>query len=226
MVEDTRGNAPVVERAPQRRRIERRRPLPGTRPVVGALLMAVAALGVFLAYTDAARGPEGSRVVASVDLRPGDVVAPDDVELVAVDLPESVADRAFTDPEQVVGRVLVGPVAQGELLQAALLSVDRPVELAHEIALVLPRAHAATARLQPGDRVDVFATVGDRTERVVGGALLVGAGGLRGGAIGEEREVEVVIAVPSQEIVTEVVHALRTADVTIVRSTLAETTGS
>ena len=207
------------------RRVERRRSLPGTRAVVGALLMALAAVGVFVATTGAASGPGTSYVVAATALPPGHLLTEADLDLAPVDLEGGVGAAAFSDLDELVGRVTLGPVGAGELVQSSAVSTDVAFEPGHEVALLLPRAQVAAVRLQPGDRVDLYATTDTRTKVIARNALLVGAGGPSGGAIAEEREVELVVSVPAPDVVTEVVHALRTADVTVVRSTTADAGG-
>jgi hypothetical protein len=206
-------------------RVDRSRSLPGGRAVVGALLVALAAIGVFTAYTEAARGPTASFVVAATDLPPGHVLEPSDLSTVTGDLPSEQARQAFAEPAPLVGRVLLGPVARSEILQTASVTEAVPEQAGHEIALLLPRGHVAASHLRPGDRVDLLATTSESTVPVVHDALLVGAGSTGGGAIGEEREVSVVVSVPELDDVVLVVHALRTADLTVVRSTHATASG-
>jgi hypothetical protein len=184
--------------------------------------MAVAAVGVFAATAGAGRPSGGPVVTAAADLPPGHRLTAADLELTVMELPAPVAGHAFDRVDPVVDRVTLGPVGRGEIVQAAAVTDSPLVEVGHEIALLLPRGNVAAARLQTGDRVDVFATTPDRTRSVVRGALLVAVGAPAGGAIGQEREVEVVVTVPSPDAVAVVVHALRTAEVTVVRSTSAD----
>ena len=79
-------------------------------------------------------------------------------------------------------------------------------------------------RLKEGERVDVFATTEDRTTSVVRGAAVVQIEADDSGSLTSSREVTLVVAVPSGDAVAAVVHALRTGDVTVVRSTFAEPT--
>jgi hypothetical protein len=210
------GSDPANER-----RVARRTGLPGSRAVVGALLMAAAAVGVYLAHLEATREPTASYVVASRDLHAGALLGPGDLTLEVLDLPAATAARAFGSVDDLAGHVALAPVSAGEVLWASAVTGTERVEPSHEVALVLPRAHVAVARFQRGDRVDIFATAGPRTASIVRGALVVSATGGQGVAIAQEREVEVVVAVPSGEAVAALVHALRTGDVTIVRSTFA-----
>lgn len=184
--------------------------------------MASAAVGVYLAHLQATEEPTTRYVVAGRDLDAGAVLGPGDLALEVADLPTATAARAFRSVEALAGHVVLAPVAAGEVVWASAVTGTERLEPSHEVALVLPRAHVAVSRLQRGDRVDVFATSGSRTTSIVRGALVVSAAGGQGGAIAQEREVEVVVAVPSGEVVAALVHALRTGEVTIVRSTFAE----
>jgi Flp pilus assembly protein CpaB len=192
------------------REIRRRRGLPGSRAVVGGLLMAVAAVGVFAAYTDATDAPSTTFVVAAGPLRPGERIEADDLRQVRGTLPAAIGDRTFLDPEQLVGRAA----------QASMVSDDATV--GHEVALALPRAQVAVGRLKPGERVDVFVTGDDRTDVVARGAAVVEIDAGDDGSLTSERTLTLVLAVSDGDVVAALVHALRTGDVTVVRSTFSE----
>lgn len=204
--------------APPARLIARRRALPGSRAVLGALLVTAAAVGTFLAYTGATAGPSDAVVVAARSLRIGEVLDADDLRLVRVDLPEGTRDGAFDAIEALDGHVVLGPVAQGELVQRAAVTDDAVVPAAHEVALTLPRTHLAAGRLQPGDLVDVFVTDDVGTRSVVRAARVVEID-RPDGSLTSGREQILVVAVTSDDDVAAVVHALRTGEVTVVRST-------
>ena len=206
------------------KQIDRRRSLPGGRAVVGGLLMAVAAISVFLAYTKAGERPTSPIVVAVERIRVGDVVEASDLGLVEADLPNSLLNHTFTTPEDVVGRIVLGPIAQGELVQTGMVTDDVTSGALHEVAITLPRAQVAVGRLKQGERVDVFVTNDDITQSVVRGAEVVQIGASGDGSITSDREIELVVAVPSGDAVAALVHALRTGDVTVVRSTFADAT--
>ena len=207
---------------PPPRIIERRRGLPGSRAVVGALLMAVAAVGVFVAYTDATQGTGDRVVVAARALRVGEPIEPDDLRTIVAELPNDVAGRTFGDPASLVGRVVLGPIDPGEILQHGSVTDDRGVEPVHEVGLTLPREQVAVGRLKQGERVDVYVTLDDRTSSVVRGAQVVQITEDGGSSLASARELTLVVAVPSGDAVAALVHALRTGDVTVVRSTFGE----
>jgi Flp pilus assembly protein CpaB len=205
--------------------IERHRGLPGGRAVVGGVLMALAAIGVYLAYDQASARPTDPVVVAARDLPVGQVLEADDLRTIDVDLPEPVAGGTFESIDSLAGRVVLGPLAAGEIVQAATVTDGPAAPDAHEVAITLPREQIAVGRLKAGERVDVFATYDDRTSSVVRGAEVVLISADDSGSLTSSREVTLVVAVPSGDAVAAVVHALRTGDVTVVRSTFADDTG-
>jgi Flp pilus assembly protein CpaB len=219
----TGGRAAVADREATEpgRVIQRRAGLPEGRAVLGALLMAIAAVGVFLASTDASEGPSDELVVASTAIRPGEQIAADDLRLLEAELPGSARGATFATIDEVVGRVALGPIDAGEIVQAGSLTSERATTPAHEVALTLPRGQVAVGRLKEGERVDVFVTYEERTTSVVRGAEVVQIATASDGSLTSDREIGIVVAVPSGEAVAALVHALRTGDVTVVRSTFA-----
>lgn len=203
------------------RTVVRRPGLPGGRAALGGLLVTVAALSVFLAYQRAERGPTTRVVVATQEIRVGEVIEPEDVQLAVAELPAGVGATTFRTPSAVVGHVALGPIAAGEIVQAGAITADRSAPDAHEIAITLPRAQIAVGRLKAGDRVDIFVTYDERTSSVVRDATVVLIGSDRDRSLTSDRELSIVVAVPSGDAVAALVHALRTGEVTVVRSTFA-----
>lgn len=202
--------------------IERRPGLPGGRAALGGLLISLAAVGVFLAYTGANKGPSESIVVAVRDIRVGEVIEADDIQVVLAELPGAASRGAFESTRSLLGRIALGPISEGEIVQAGALTAQRATSGAHEIAITLPREQIAIGRLKQGERVDVFVTYDERTTSVVRGAQVVLIGGEGDRSLTSDREITIVVAVPSGDIVAALVHALRTGDVTVVRSTFAD----
>lgn len=200
--------------------ISRHRGLPGGRAVLGGVLMALAVVGVFLAYEQAGQAPREEIVVAARAIRVGEVLEADDLRTVDGEVPGDAA--AFDDVEALVGRVLLGPVGEGEILQAGSVTDGPGTAGVHEVAVTLPRRQIAVGRLKEGERVDIFVTYDERTVSVVRGAQVVQIGAEDDGSLTSDREISLVVAVPSGDAVAALVHALRTGDVTVVRSTFAE----
>jgi Flp pilus assembly protein CpaB len=198
----------------------RRRPLPGGRALAGGLLVAVAVVGVFAAYTDATAGPSRSYVVARRDLAPGTRLSAGDLAVRAVDLPGEQAGRAFRDVSSLEGAVLVGPVGAGELLQAG--AVVRGDAVGHEVSFPVARARALGGRLAPGERVDVVATYGTGadavTVAVVRRALVVDVGGSRG-PLGDQGDLVLTLSVGDPTEAMALAHAAGAGELTVVRTT-------
>jgi Flp pilus assembly protein CpaB len=199
--------------------ISRHRSLPGGRAVLGGVLMAVAVVGVFVASTEAGQDPSDPIVLAARAIRVGEVLEASDLRQVDGQLPGDGV--AFGDVESLVGHVALGPIDEGEIVQAGSVTAERAAPGLHEVAVSLPRRQIAVGRLKPGERVDVFVTYDDRTTSVVRGAEVVQIEAEDSGSLTSDREISLVIAVPSGDAVAAVVHALRTGDVTVVRSTFA-----
>lgn len=213
----TAARAPANGAGP---RIGTRRDLPGGRAALGGLLVTLAAVGAF-----AAASPDGDdgrpTVVAASDLQAGEVLEADDLDVVRASLPGSA--RGFSTVGALVGRVVLGPVGAGEVVQASAVTTETAAGTGRrEVALTLPPEQVAVGRLRAGDRVDVFVSYDDRTSSIVQGAEVVqlSTGGDR--SITSARDVQLVVAVESVDQVAALVHALRMGAVTVVRSTFAE----
>jgi Flp pilus assembly protein CpaB len=190
------------------------------RTLLGALLVCASGVGLYVAASDDGSDTGRAVVVARRDLRPGEELEAGDLRVERGQLPPS-AD-GFTAVEDLLGRVVLGPVGSGEIIQEATVTSDRAVGAAQrEVAVTLPREQVAVGRLRVGDRVDLFVTYEEQTAVVVRGASVVLIGAADDDVLAADREVRLVVALESDEAVTALVHALRTGDVTVVRSTLA-----
>lgn len=201
------------------RRVERRVGLPSGRAVVGGLLMALAALGTFLAYADATADDTIDVLVAARDLSPGHTVRADDVALVAVELPAEVRGL-FGAVDAAVGRQLATSVDAGEFLLASATVV--PVEGVErlEVALRVP-ASRAVGGLRPGERVDVFSTWSSEvTELVAVDARVLEVAGSAREGLGASESVVVRLALADFAQVEALVHAQAAGDITMVRATI------
>src|SRR5258705_7893276 len=106
-----------------RRRVTTPRGLPGGRAVVGGLLVAASAVGVFSAYGSAHAPPSDRYVVVARDLTPGEIVGVGDLRLVAINLPADQRGQSFTDPGVLVGTVTLGALHRGQLVQSTDVAV-------------------------------------------------------------------------------------------------------
>lgn len=206
------------------RRITPRRGLPGGRAVVGGLLVAVAAVGIFAAVSGAGQGPSTRYVVAARDIEPGATLSPGDLELSAIDLPEGQRSRAFTQEGDVTGAIAVGPLSAGELVQAGGLA-DGTDAAVPTLSLSLPEANANAGDLQRGDTVQVYGTYGADTAGTT--ILLATEASVVSVTTGEETvatggEVLLRLAVTSPDERKAILNAAFTADISLVRTTGTE----
>lgn len=154
--------------------IQRRRPLPGGRAVLGGFLVAVAAVGIFAAYQQASQPARTSYVAAARALVAGRAIVAQDLTTVAAALPDGTKPRVFTSVRAVVGRVLTADVGLGELLQRSSLAPN-PLVLPNqaEVSFTVDPSRSLGDRLGPGDVVDVLATVEGETGVLARGVRIV-----------------------------------------------------
>lgn len=209
--------------APGGRAVRRRQSLPGGRAVVGGFLVALAALGIFVAWARVTAQPSTRYVVARHELRVGAQVRPADVVLLPMELPRAVLDRnvVFTDTARVIGATVLSPIRPGELVQASDLVRKASDEGDVEVSFAIDPARAVGGDLAPGERVDVVLTVGTGadayTVTVVRDARVLRAD-RRSGSLGD-RSTVVILAVPTRDDAVAVAHAATSGDVTLVRTT-------
>lgn len=213
-----RPTAARVDRGPVTPTSVRR--LPGSRAVIGALLIAVAAVGVVATMSGVGDGPVARYVVAARPLSPGHLLTADDLTTVAVDLPESLAGRAFQDASGLTGTTVLAPLAAGELVQAGAL-VRTSGDGRRELSFPVETDLALGGALVPGESIDVIATFGSGadavTRTVVDGADLVRV--VEAGASMGGRFTVITVALEAEDDVLALGHAVRQGKVVVVRST-------
>ena len=210
--------------------VRRRRGLPNGRAVVGGLLVAVAAVGVFSAYTSSTAGPTTRYVVAARDLSPGERIDAAALELVALELPEQQRRRSFEDPAPLVDATVVEPLLQGELLQEGSVVATGAGTGARSLSFAVEPARAVNAVLRPAERVDILATfgTGDQacTHVVASDVPLVAVSENQGAIVGEATGVTVTVSVESAQQAVAITHAANAGAVTLVRATDAGAGGA
>jgi Flp pilus assembly protein CpaB len=199
------------------RLVRRRRPLPSGRAVFGGFLVAVAAVGTFAA----AGGGEDRRVayvVARGDLAVGHRLKADDLATARLDVPDFVRARAFRSTADLVGAVVVGPVARGELLQAS--AVVRGEVGGRQVSFPVDGARAVDGTLQPGEAVDVLVTYGtgeQASTAVVARRARVVRLRRPSGTLSDGRNVVVTLSVDNDDQASALAHAASAGTVTLVR---------
>ncbi|MTV24535.1 hypothetical protein FTX61_03760 [Nitriliruptoraceae bacterium ZYF776] len=211
------------------RTIRRPRSLPGGRAVVGALLVAVAVVGVVAAHLSATATPDTSYLVAAADVPAGTLLGDEAAveerfAAVALDLPPEVASQVvpLDGAASLVGQRTTAALAAGDPLLASTLTAGADGTGASTLTFALPPEAAVGGRLTVGEHIDVVATVGTgesaTTAYVVRAAPLldvVTAGDASG--LGADR-VQLTVSLDDQRSVQALAHALATATVVVVRS--------
>jgi hypothetical protein len=214
------------------RRIRRARGLPGGRAVVGAFLVAAAAVGVFAAFLSATAEPTTRYAVATGDVEVGTrLLSMDEVaaafEFVPMDLPDEVRPRAISEGQapQLVGMLVTSAIGRGDLLLASSVVDDARVPDTEKLSFALPVADAVGGALEPGERIDILATYGSGADAwtafVARGVLLVDTSH-DAAALGSADEITLTVAVSSLDDVQALGHAIRAAEVFVTRSTVGE----
>jgi Flp pilus assembly protein CpaB len=234
-VDRHRGSRPPEDRVPPAGpRFDRSRPLPSGRAVVGALLMAVAAVGVFAALRTAGEGPSQTIVVAAADLPVGHTITAADLRVERGSLPGPETAAGFDATAAAVGSVTVAPLRAGDVVQrSAVLLPDQAASAGpdREVSFSVDRERALDGSLQRGERVDVLATYGsgDAAFTIVVARdvtlIDVDSGSARSGAIGAGTKLTFTVALAGSDDVLRVAHATQVAAVTLVRTSRAGDTG-
>jgi Flp pilus assembly protein CpaB len=198
---------------------ERRTALPGARAIVGGLLVAVAGVSTFLAWQQASGAAETSYAVAAGPIRPGQSLTAADVRFEPLDLPAGLAAAAFSDASAIEGRLALGPIGDGELVQLGQVSDPGQASPAAELSFSIARDRAVDGRLRSGDLVDVFVTDDAGTTAVAEGVQIVDATAHDDGSFATTGELTITLTVADPALRGPLIQAVREGEVTLVRST-------
>ena len=221
--------------APQRRSRSggSRRALPSGRALVGATLIATAAVVVFAAYAGAQARPTTTVVVARHDLDPGDRLTTDALEVRAAEITPELASRSFSDTDGLIGAVALGPVGAGELVQEASVragtsgSPDLDPGMGPEFSFPVDAERALAGDVRPGEEVDLLATTGTGSDAstmlLAHRARVLHVHEARTGTLGSSGRLVLTVALASGDEVVAVAHASQVAAITVVRPTGAPT---
>lgn len=191
--------------------------------MVGGLLVAIAALIAFVAARGTGTGPTHQYVVAARDVVAGTRLQPSDLRTEAVDLPDGLADRSFTDVAALVGRVTTTALSNGELVQASTVVTGNAADPRFQVSIPVERARALDGLLTAGERVDVLVTYGTGTDGetlvVVRDADVLRVDQGQRGTLGGNSDVVVLLALPQSGDALAVTHAAQAGKITLVRTT-------
>jgi hypothetical protein len=203
------------------RTVRRRRGLPGSRAVVGGLLVAAAAVGLFAAASRNTGGPDHSYVVARHELAAGTRLQASDLTVAPMVLAPELRSRAFEIAQPLLGATLVAPLGPGELVQTSAVVARAGDAAGRELSFTLERGRVGTG-IKQGERADLLATYGTGndafTQVVVRQALLVGIDRPRTSA-GDNGPATVTVSVDDPADALALAHAIQLGKITLVRAT-------
>ncbi len=191
--------------------------------MVGGFLVAVAAVGIFTAYTGATGNRLTSYVVATNALTVGHRIAAGDIATQPMTLPGLLGSQmAFRSSNLLVGALVVEPVKAGELVQASDVASGGSTD--RQLSFPIDTSHAVAGTLQPGDRVDVLATYGTgssaSTVSVAQGVTVVSKNDSSGSLADNSNQSEVItLAITPNVDSLALAQAVNTGQVILVRGT-------
>lgn len=167
-------------------------------------------------------------LIAARDLPSNHPLTAEDLLRAEVALPPELESRYAAGSRDLVGVALTRPVARGELIALSSVEARSTATAGRAMTIPITAEHAVGGDLEPGDRVDIFATFdsGDvraRTVQVAPSVEIVSpveAGGL---VTGEASVIGVTVAVTPQQ-AAALTFAIRSAELDVVRVEDAATT--
>jgi Flp pilus assembly protein CpaB len=192
--------------------------------VVGGLLVAASAVGLYASYARAAGGPRHAYVVLAHSVPVGTELRASDLRLAPMDLPPAVQRRVFDSRAELVGATVIGPLDAGELVQQASVVRTHGVPGGQELTIPIERSRMLPG-LKPGERVDVLVTYGSGTDAFTFAAarqaLVVSVERSRSSFGDSTSSALLTVALDRPADSVAVAHASRAGQLTLVRSTAA-----
>jgi Flp pilus assembly protein CpaB len=203
--------------------VDPKRRLPGGRAILGGVLVACAALGLFAATRTHSTVPSTSYLVARRPLTPGHRITASDLTAVPISLPASVAASAKISVGDAIGEVVLQPIAAGALVTSTSLTEARRASSAPLVSFSIEPDRAAAGDLVVGDHVEVFATwdgaADNTTERVAHDLEVVAVSRPDDNSLSGAGHLTISVTVPTGASTLRLVRAIRSGELTVVRTT-------
>lgn len=202
--------------------------LPTGRAIVGGLLVAISALGIFAAHRASTTETQTNWLVIRRAVPAGTRITADDLALAPMKLFESTTTRAVSDPRKVIGRVALVPLSEGDLVlrSSTAASVTDATTTARRVGLTMDVSDAVGGAITVGDRVDVVAVPRSEgsTRVIVRGALVSSLGGSTGPSVGSSDELQLNLDVPTEEAARLVIDAHAKGGITLIAGSTLDLT--
>jgi Flp pilus assembly protein CpaB len=204
------------------RLIRPRRTLPGSRAIVGGILVAAAVLGTYAASTQSAKADMQTVVVATRDIAPGTRLQPGDVRTVKMQIDSALADRIVQSTSKLSGATSLAPLRSGDVIQSSGIAAASSSTPYLEVSFSLPASRALDGSLRPGETVDILVT--DKSvPSAVAHAAVSNAQVLRtqagNGGMGQSEDLTITVGVKSRSEAAAVAAAIDHGQVTLLRTT-------
>jgi Flp pilus assembly protein CpaB len=213
---------PTANGRGQERILARRRSLPGGRSIIGAFLIALAAVIVFAAYTSATARPQQLYVVAAQPIAANTRLTADDLRLVPLDLPDAaVRAQVFGSTAPLLGASVLAPIASGALVEASAVVGRGGAVGTREVSVVIDRSRAVAGTLKVDEDVDLLGTFGsgaDAYTTVMVPRLRIIAISNVSSSLGDTRTQLITFAAPTEVAAEAIADASVAAQMTLVRS--------
>jgi Flp pilus assembly protein CpaB len=202
--------------------VRRGRPVPGSRAIVGGVLVAVAMLASFAVAANRGHGPAGRVVVVRRAVAYGAPLHADDLAIERVDLPPDLAKATLHRISEAAGGIALAPLQAGDMVERSSLSFSSAAP-DREVSFPVDRARAVDGHLQAGEAVDILATYGTgltaRTLVVARRVRLVDVDADAHQALDPSGKIIVTVALRDPDAVLAATHAAQVGSITLIRAT-------
>jgi hypothetical protein len=163
-------------------------------------------------------------LVAVHQIAPGHHLVEEDLETLLIDLPAELAEAAFTNPNELVGAAVLGPIGAGELfwqtgITPPALGGGEPALTAVEFSFAV-ESQRAPRTLRPGEHIAMLSTTGRddtaETTVVVADAVVTDVE-TNSESFASAGDVTITISLADTGVVLAAVNAAQATDVTIIR---------
>lgn len=197
--------------------------LPGSRSIVGGVLVAVAVLGTYAAATQTGKDDTHSVVIAARDIAPGTRLQATDFRVVKMELSPSLSDHVLQSPSKLAGATVLGPLTSGDVIQPSLIATAQSTTPYFEVSFSLPASRALDGVLRSGETVDILVTDKANPAAIARSAAsdvrVLRTQDSSGGGIGKSADITLTVGVNSRSDAAAVAAAVDQGDVTLVRTT-------